>query len=239
MVSAQLDWEFWTGSIMFFIATGLSIAFSYLVWRLQLRENMGWYAVACNGAMFMLYMLFGRPFDWLEGFWQRSDGVEAPWIRGLTQGIVYLSFAMFVGAGRATQRQSRLHVLAAALIASVCFTMAEISSYAWSFSWWTCGVCALLFQEYIHYMRSIRKTWMQTWYWLGSWIFTFGTPIVLALSWTMTQTLDTAPNREWTEFCYLLVNVIGVEMYTLLSIFVQMPPKTRAVLLNEPAPAEN
>jgi hypothetical protein len=237
--SVQLDWQFWTGSIVFFIAAVLSLLFSYAVWRLRARQSIGWYALACNGAMWMLYMLFGLPFDWHGGFVQRmQDGVEAPWIRGVTQAVVYLSFGMFVGAGSGTQANARRHILAAALIASVCLTLAEISHYAVSFVWWSGAVVALLVQHYLYWMRSKRLTWRETWYWAGSWWFTFGTPLVLALSWTMTQTLDTKPDREWSEFAYLLVNLPGVALYTLISIFVQMPPKTRAVLLDQPAPAE-
>jgi hypothetical protein len=235
MVS-QLDVEFWVGSGLFGVGGILSLLFSYLVWRWRLRENMGCYAALCNLAMCMMYLLFGRPCDWGQGFVFRADGINAPWIRGVTNTIVYMSFARFVAVGVAAEGNAARYALLMSMIAGPFFLLAEISNYAWSWLPWAVGVIACFGQNYILAKRSTDHSWRAFWFYLGSMVFQMGTPLTLALSWCMSQTLDTAPNREWSEFMYLLINVLGVLVYTMVSTFVYLPAKTRAVVTGRPEP---
>ena len=219
---------------MFGVGGILCLGFSYVAWRWQLRENMGCYAALCNLALCMLYLLFGRPFDWGQGFVFRGDGINAPWIRGVTNWVIYMAFARFVAVGVAAEGNAARYALLMSAITGAFLMLAELSNYAWSWLPWAVAVIAMLGQEYILAKRSTDHSWRAFWFFLGAMIFQMGTPLTLALSWCMSQTLDNAPDREWSEFMYLLINVFGVLAFTMISTFIYLPAKTRAVMFGQP-----
>lgn len=165
----------------------------------------------------LLYLTFYYP-DWSVGVLQRADDVEVWWMRPILTGWLLFNlcmvFAKFCNLGASVHKI----VSRCAMTAWLCTVLADVF-YAYGY-WqpWAFGIGAFTASwivalyhsrsskaEEINWFGVTRAVFM----WIGYGLFGYALFICQLCSYTMIETLDTAPHRLNTEIMYLIVCGLG------------------------------
>jgi hypothetical protein len=185
------------------------------------------------------FMLLGLVyFLMLLDWWpkQRHDGVEFPWYRDVAQIVITFFQTIIVAkelgidgglSGGPLQMRRYLDIpfdclviVSVNTIAFVSLTFANFATPEKQWWFWGAGVALLLGCAVVWtYLRTRMRTLPAIMAQAASLVWLLGLPVVQALSWTMTEVLDTSPRRKSSEIAYLIVSFAGLLIPLLVIVY--------------------
>ena len=215
----ELQIIFYVGGGFFAAAAIVALVWSAYLWWWRKRENPGHLVMWSCALESILY--WALLVDW--NVILRPDGVEAPWLRPAINVPVYLMLAWLLGTGLWMTVADTTFLVGLATIGGALLIGGDVAHPDRQWWWFSFGLAAMCAAGMFS-MRRGQFPEMRSWgMWGGFLVMALGTPIVQSLSWTMSGTLDTSPQRKNSEIAYLVASGLGIAVNGCVSLLLWVP----------------